>query len=297
MAGFEPIVWTELHLGQGLGEDVRGLATRRTWRVSATPEVALTQAEENNAFYGAVHPRVGNSLRVNNVSFTVDGGGTVVVAQYVPVEYLDPLPNEDTTNDEYIEIDSTFENVDVDIPVFEQVTKSFGEGEAIVEKTVWQRVQNTAGFRYTRTVNRITLNALILSGDTVNNQLNIVRELNTQTNKIHTIDGFRYLFEADGVRRLSKNKYQFTYRWTHDPGVPDTLVYDSSFGPRLGGIGSYAFPHEDLTGPHAGFIIGPYRRLDTAPDATDPEAQPVITFSPAYEEMPLGHLSLPGAGG
>lgn len=287
-------VWNELYFGHGVTDSAQGTGISRVWRVTgSTPQVAKGEPEAPH--FGDEHPD-DSDLVVNNASFLPEGAGTIVRAQYVPREYQDGTPPETNTTDaDYYKIDSTYEDVDIDITVYELVTKSFPVAENAVEtKSIWQPVPNKAAFRYSRVVHRITLNATVSGGAGVVTQLNIAQAVNTQTNKIHQIGGVKYLFKADGVRRVAVDKYQFTYRWVFDPGVKDTLVYDLSASPSMGIIGSYGYPREDLTGQFAGYTIGPYRRLVVAPDGSNPENTPRVVGLPAYEEDLTGWHTLPG---
>lgn len=300
------MAWTELYFGQGANMSSKGLGETRTLRADGiTVDAAIQAAAANGAYVGASHPRYPDSpslpgLVANTVSFVPEGTGVRVQIQYVPREFLDPIPPEDTTAEEWIAIDSTFEDAEVEIPIFQEITKSFGEGDAIVEKTAFETLDNVAKFRYKRSVHRITLNATIQGGGGVLTQMAIGDQLNQQSNKIHTINGVKYLFNPDGVRRISVDEYQFTYRWTFDPGITDTLTYDTPSGdppppssPNLGKIGKNYYPHESDSGDFDGFVIGPFRRLTYGP-GENPEDLPVMKFSPMYEEVPNGHLGLPG---
>jgi len=284
------LTWTEQHFDRGTTESSSGFGRVRGWKVTGDESVVDVVTDDPSApRFGDVHPDY-PLLVVNNVSFLPEGRHVVVRAQYVPIEFQDPTPPENEDDLEFFKIDTTFEDVDIEIPVFELVTKEFPiQGGGTETKDVWQPVRQKATFRYSRTVHRITLNATVAGGAGVITQLNISQAVNEQTNKIHQIGGVKYLFKSDSVRRTKIDNYQFTYRWIYDPGVPNTLEYDLSYSPNMGGIGSYGFPYASSE-----FVVEPYSRLDTAPNASDPTQVPVVVSSPAYMEDLTGYTTLPG---
>jgi hypothetical protein len=107
------------------------------------------------------------------------------------------------------------------------------------------------------------------------------------------------LFRAGGTRRIEKDKYQFNYEWYEDPGIPyllDFIIRDNSgptLGPGVAVVGSEAFPVAGTVGSDL-YVIPPFGRVDTSPDADDPENYPTVEVGAAYEEDPTGYLTLPG---
>ena len=299
------LVWKEQYFDRGLTGSSSGIGRTRGWNVTGGgPDVVAVDGQAPQ--FGDTHPDQ-PGLVVNNVSFLPTGFGTRVIAQYVPKEFQDQTPPENQDDDQWTGIDTTFEDVDVEIPVFQLVTKEFpttGGGTQTLD--VWQPVEQKATFRYARIVHRVTLNAMVAGGGGIVTALNIAQAVHEQTNKLHTIAGKKYLFTAERSRRTKINLYPHTYRWAFDPGIPNTIEFDTSAGPNLMLIGSLGFPYANPNASGApaefthptnpnGYIIPPYYRMDTAPDGTDPTQPPVIKFSKAYLEDPAGYLTLPGA--
>lgn len=297
------LVWKEQYFDRGVSDSSSGVGRTRGWIVSgdsASPDVVAADTNPAAPYFGKVHedyPR----LVVNNVSYLPQGRHTVVRASYVPEEFQDPIPPELDTGLDFFKIDTTFEDVDVDIPVFQLVTmKTTDAAGGVISQDVWKPVSQKATFRYARIVHRVTLNATIAGGAGIVTQLGISQAITEETNKIHQIGGVKYLFKSDSVRRTKIDEYQFTYRWISDPGIPNTLNFDMMASPNIALIGSYGFPVANLNDfPHPnnlnGYVIPPFHRLDTAPDRTDPTNVPVVTISPSYIENLNGYLDLPGA--
>lgn len=283
-----PLTWTEQYFDRGVSDSSSGVGRTRGWKVPlSTPDIAA--ADVGAPKFDDVHPDDPN-LVVSSVSFLPQGRHTVVRATYTLREFQDPTPPENEEGEDFYRLDATFEDVDVEIPIFQLVTKEFPVSEGMTQtKMVWQPVQQKAIFRHSRVVHRMTLNATVVSGAGVVAQLALSQSINEQTNKIHEIAGVKYLFKPDGLRRVSVDQYQVTYRWIFDPGVPNTLDFDASASPNMGIIGSYGFPFADDN-----FIIKPYSRLDTSPDGNDPTQAPVVKSSPAYVEDLDGYQTLLG---
>lgn len=289
---------SELYFPQQIDEGAGGESRVRGWYVDATPEEA--QASPGAPSVGESHPSV-TGLVVQNVSFVPQGVGTSVRASYVPTEFSGGPPPENIQDDDYVSIDSTFEDVEVDIPVYQVVVKLLSNGQGIqpILQTTYQPVENKARFFYTRAVHRVTLNVGMMVSATVPAQIQLVQNITDQANKIHTIGGTDLLFKPDNIRRFNAEKRQFTYRWVSDPGVPNTLapfeevLSNPAGNGQLGRIGSYLFPHADND-----FIIPPFNRLDTAPGEVDgsqsPNVAPVVRVNENHERDAQGYLSLPG---
>lgn len=291
--------WTELYFERGITENASGNGFTRGWSVvGSAPDVARTEPEAPHR--NDPHPD-DPLMVINTVTFSPTGYGTQVLAQYVPVEFLDPTPPEDTTGLDWTKIDTDHEDEDIDIPVFELVTKQFPTaGGGTEEKKVWKRKDNAVPFRKSVVVHRLTVNATVSSGLGVAAQFALTDLIKDQHNKIHTINGRKMLFRAGGTRRIEKDKYQFNYEWYEDPGIPyllDFIIRDNDGialnRPGLAIIGSEAFP---VAGPFNGqlYVIPPFGRVDTAPDATDPTKYPKVEVGEAYEEDVDGWQILPG---
>lgn len=283
-------IWIEEHFDRGLTLSAQGTGRTRGFKVvGSVPSVAANEPEAAALSFGTPHPD-DPGLVVNNCAFTPTGYGTEVRANYVPLEYIDQPPPENDTGIDWTNVDSTFEHVDTDIPIFQLVRKNFPTaGGGTEEIQVWQRAQHVKKFRNTRVVYRLTVNAEFTSDGTVNTLFQLTQAISNENNKLHTINGRKYLFNADGARRIDKDNYQFTYRWTSDPGIPNTLIFEDQSSPNIGGIGVYGFPFFN-----ANYIIPPFFSLDAAPTDGDPTQAPTVVFSPIYLENPNGHLTLPG---
>lgn len=301
-------VASEYHYGRGVTVGAGGDSRTREWRITGTtPDVAKVDA----GVPGRLDPHPADpSLLLDTIAFSPTGYGTLVRANYVPQAYTGSPPPENTQELEYISIDTTFESVDVDIPVFQLVNQRTILGPSLtpIQIPVYIPVARAATFRYAKTVHRIRLNATVGSGQDVSGQLNLTNVIAQQTNKIHQISGRRYLFVCDSISRLEIDKYAFTYRWIQDPGIPNTLSFDevitpdaaSSAGAGLGRIGTYVYPLAQAPeGQGSGQIIKPYERIDVMPaqigGTEDPSLPPVVRSSPLYEEDFSGFLTLPGA--
>ena len=281
-----------------------GMSDSVVWVADATPvDVSLRGGlHAIGAVRGDSHPDFLN-LVANSVQSIPTGHGCEISIQYVALEQYDiDIDNPNEPN--FIDIDTTFFSASVDIPVFQAVIKTFGTLEP---DQYYQRVDNVVSFQYKKSVNRIVLNADVSSDGTVTNQLAIVQRLNEQNNKLHKIGNIWYLFEVDGVERLSKDNYQFTYRWTYDPGVPNTLnlPLEGQFAIQ----GSYLYPIAWQPGDPASqfvhdntqsWIIVPHHRTDVAVPSGNPTARPLVNLAPQYLVGSApggngnGYLLLPG---
>lgn len=298
---------SEYHYGRGVSQVAAGDTRTREWRIKgATPDAAKADAGAPQRL--EPHPD-DSSLVLDSVSFFPTGYGTQVRANYVPQTYTGSPPPENINAADYIAISTTFESVDVDIPVYQLVNQRtiIGLNNIPIQIPVYIPVGRVASFRYARPVHRITLNATVSSGADVTSQLNLTSVIASQTNKIHQIGGRRYLFTSDGIDRLEIDKYQFRYRWIEDFGVPNTLAFDdqitpdatSSPGAGLGRIGTYVYPLAIAPGGgDDGTLIEPFSRIDVMPakigQNEDPSLAPVVRSSPLYREDLTGYLTLPG---
>lgn len=295
--------WKEQHFkGNSLTLTAQGITATRVFNVDATPEGALLELVGQGLNRGQPHPRFSTALFVANTNIIPTAFGCEVTANYTAAEFIG-FPAEDIAAPEFIDIDTTFSNASVTLPVYQEAVKTFD----IVSLFVYQRVQNVASFEYGQTVSRVTINAEVPSAAGVDQQLLLTQFINQQTNKLHEINGTWYLFNADGIRRLEKDKYQFTYRWTYDPGIPSTFGNNYEQGSNFIKEGSYLYPiGYKASGDESGadtdlipdltidYIIPPYHRLDVADAAGDPTQIPLLRARPLYLKQSDGWQDLPG---
>ncbi len=299
------ITLTRLHFeGNTPSFTSSGLTDTIVWEVNATPVYVVLQnvVSAVGAVRGELHPDF-SDLIVNTVSVVATGHGSKVTVAYGSQSTFD-LDQPEPEAEGYIDIDTTFGNEDIEIPIYQKVTKTFGD---LISMDVFQRVSNSVGFRFTKSVNRVVLNADIATDGSVTTQLDIAKYLNEQNNKLHKIGGVWYLFEVDGVRPIGKTRYQFTYRWTYDPGVPNTLnlPLDDQFAVQ----GSYLYPiawqpgddaNEFIPDTTKSWIVVPHHRTDVATATGDPTQLPLVNLAPQYLVGSApggngnGYLLLPG---
>ena len=290
----------ERYFDRTVGEDNAGDTRRRGFSVvGSTPDVA--KADPGRPLVGDPHPDDA-ALVIQTVSFSPTGYGALVIAQYGLSEFSGGPPPENVQDDAYFTIDTSFEDVNVDIPVFQQVTKlmftASGTGPPS-EQTVYQPVE-TRTFRYTRSTHRVTLNVDAILAATVPAQLAFVEQIMQQANKIHRINGRDLLFKPDNARRFTPEKRQFTYRWISDPGIPNTLTFEETVNPtrgsasaQFGRIGSILYPFTTVGGDE--FILPPFSRLQTGPvEDDDPTQVPVLYYTDNHKRANNGYLTLPG---
>jgi len=294
---------SELYFERRVSVTAAGEPRTRAWAIQGfTPDA--TKADPGAPQRLDPHPD-DSGLVLDSIAFTPTGYGTQVSANYVPSQYTGGPPPPIDNAPGYIAIDTTFENVDVQIPVYTRVRMTMGD----IPTIPYVPVSNLATFRYSQTVHRITLNATVSSGPSVLTQLNLASSITSQTNKIHTIGGVKYRFVCDRIERQSEDQYGFIYRWIQDPGVVNTLVFEeqitpgtgSTQGAGIGRIGSYFFPQAVAPGGgNPGFIIEPFKRIDIAPaklfddEDANPQIPPVVVSSPSFVEDANGWQTLPG---
>ena len=297
---------TRLHFegnSPSIGAD--GLSDTIVWAVDSTPVNVLLS--DLLTVLGAerfvAHPDYAGIV-VNTVSVVPDGYGCKITVSYTVPEHVD-TEVDDTAAEGYYDIDTTFQDESVTLPIYQKVTKTFGEE---VVQDVYQRVQDVSAYGYKKSVNRIVLNAEVPSDAGVTTQLGLVQYLNEHNNKLHKINGDWYLFEVDGVRRMSPEVYQFTYRWTYDPGIPFTLNnmnIEGQFAIR----GSYHYPLSWVVGDtefaefvpdtSENWMVLPHHRLDVSTSGV-PTDVPLVDASPKYLVGSTpggdgdGYLLLPG---
>jgi len=283
-------IWVEQHFGRSLTETGQGLGIARLWHVvGSTPQVARGEPEAPH--YLDVHPD-NTGLVVSSVAFDAAGFGAIVRASYTPVEFLPPVPPEDTTNIDWIKIDVSSKTQTVDLPLFQIVKKNFPiVGGGVEEKLIFRPIDRVKSYEYTNAVYRVTVNAIVTGGSNFDSIVAATSVIEEQVNKIHVIAGKDYLFASEGSRRIEEDMYQFVYKWTSDKGVPNTFEFDLFSGPNLGVLGSVVYPHANNE-----YIIPPFKMLDTSPAADDPTLPPLVFISDRYVRDDNGYTTLPGIG-
>jgi hypothetical protein len=241
------------------------------------------------------------SLVAESVSYLPNAAGTIVRANYVEPEYLPGGPAINTDGADFSDIDVTTEYIDALIPVFRKVATTI-DGTA---KNLYKAVDKVVPFRYSRSVYRVTLNFNAqLIGSPIGNLMAVGDLIARQNNKIHSIPYTgggtkKLLFESKGTKPISATKYQATYKWSEDPGIPNTYVGGEYIGAsegsgRLREVGAELVA---MSG-NADFIRRPFMRLETAVaslDGTeDPTKIPAVFEVEEFEEEPNGWLQLPG---
>lgn len=255
--------------------------------------VDAARANANIPKYRDPHPdRPG--LLVQAVNATPRGSGSLVTVSYVPAAYVGgSVPPVNQYADGFVGIDTSFEDTTVDIPLFERNKVTFGEGDAAVEKQVYQRRDDVMPYGYSRSVIRVPISITLTTSGNFNVAVAVGSVISAQINKLHTINGKTYLFKPEGLSQRGSNEFVGTYRWYSDPGVPNVLSVP--FGgvqpaPNLvwgpGFTTLYPFFDED-------FIIPPFNGVRIDGDE-DPEQAPHVTFFDRFLSEPNGWQTLPG---
>ena len=288
----EPYVWKELDDGRSIVIDKKGDNPTRAWYIAGAG-VDAARADTNPAKPERGKPHPDNAgLVVDAVAYRRMLLGTRCEARYIPSEFLD-RPVEPGDDDEFFQISPYYERVTRKLPIIEMVRKSFRDSQT-PDALVWDYVDDVAEFEYDRLAFTIEVNADIASTPQVDTMLNLMVGLRSELGKIHTIGGIDYQFSIEDAERLSVDKYKFVYKWTNDPGIPNTLVYNAQAGPNWALIGGYGYGFTDTD-----YIIPPFSRFDTGPvigsdGFPDPSQPPEVVISPIALTNPNGHLSLPG---
>lgn len=238
------------------------------------------------------HPDFPNMV-ARTIGAASEGSGSVVTVSYSPSEYAGgSVPPINQYGEGFIGTDSTFEDVTVDIPLFERVEHVFDEAGAAVSKNVFQRVDGVLPFQYSRTVYRIPIAVTINIGGSFATAMAVAQLIALQTNKIHTIFGRKLLFKPEGLSQRGEGEFKVTYRWYDDPGVVNELgtIPSPSAGPNLRFFpdSTEIYPFFDST-----HILPPFKGLRISGNE-DPEQPPSVTFFNKYKEEPNGWQTLPG---
>lgn len=222
------------------------------------------------------------------------GADSLVTVSYSPEAYVGgTVPPVNQYAEGFVGVDTTFEDTTVDIPLFERNKVTFGEGDAAVEKLVYQRRDDVMPYGYSRSVIRVPISITLTTSGNFNVAVALGSVISAQINKLHTINGKTYLFKPEGLTQRGSNEFVGTYRWYSDPGVPNVLSVP--FGgvqpaPNLiwgrGLTTLYPFFDED-------FIIPPFNGVRIDGDQ-DPEQAPHVTFFERFEREPNGWQTLPG---
>jgi hypothetical protein len=244
--------------------------------------------------YGNAHPDYPDLL-ARTIGAQAEGGGSVVTVSYAPAQYVGgSVPPVNQYAEGFIGVDSTFEDVTVDIPLFELVEHVFDEAGAAVTKNVYQRIDDVLSFQYSRLVHRIPISVSTINvGGSFGTAINVAQLVGSQINKIHTIFGRKLLFKPEGISQRGDGEFKVTYRWYEDPGVPNTI--QTPFG------GVFAAPNllwdENVTTLYPvfddDFILPGFKGLRIIGDA-DPEQPPKVVYFDKYEEDANGWQNLPG---
>lgn len=277
-----------LHLeGNSPAFDASGVSDSIVWVVNTTPVdmILSSKLATLGAIRGVVHPDI-PAIVVNSTKIIPTGHGCKITVEYRLPEFLDTTVENDQDLG-WWDMDATFEGVSLDIPVFQKVTKTFSSVGP--PAPIFQPVERIKKFQYKRVVNRITINAEIPALINIESQFALTEYINQQNNKLHKIGGRWYVFEADGLRRLSEGLWQFTYRWSSDPGVPNTLdlpiegdfavneteYYPLSWKPGDGGFSEF------VPDPQESWIKLPHHRLDTGM-SDSPSTPPAVAVAPQF---------------
>ena len=251
--------------------------------------------------YKEAHPDF-SGLVVRDINTSWQGCDTHVVVTYVPSQYVGVnIPPVDQFAEDFIGIDITFDDVTVDIPLYQQTKIKIGQPPTVIEKDVWQRRQDVMPYQYSRSIVRIDM---ALELDTASN-FGITTALSdlieAQINKIHRLpNGRDYLFKPEGMDQRGEKAFNITYRWYSDPGVPNTLLEHfgtniilppiNQPGGLIGLIGGTAYPFFDEN-----FLIPPFNGVRIDGDKEDAEAPPKVTFFERFDRSMLtGWATLPG---
>jgi len=239
------------------------------------------------------HPDFPDML-VRSIGTAPEGDGAIVTVNYSPSAYAGgSVPPVNQFAEGFIGVDSTFEDVTVDIPLFERVEHVFDEAGAAISKQVFQRVPDVVPFQYSRVVYRIPLAITTINiAGSFGTAMGVAQLIGSQINKVHTIFGRKLLFKPEGLAQRGEGEFKVTYRWIDDPGVINRIgeIPSPSAGPNLRFFpdSTEIYPFFDSTN-----ILPPFKGLRISGNE-DPEQPPSVTFFDKYQEEPLGWQTLPG---
>lgn len=166
-----------------------------------------------------------------------------------------------------------------------------------------------------RVENVVSVITLQLTVQATSNGISNLAAIQAQTNKIHQINGAKYLFQGGGVSKYSTDRYAFDYAWLVDSGTP-AMPKPSSGNLTAGGLRFPERPDNPQTAlapllldenpDTPGAIRDPYHVLQYYPNNGTPAtvgsvvAKPIGTvahlLNPNYAEDLTGWQNLPGIG-
>lgn len=263
--------------------------TRGIYVEGLHPEVAILVP--NLPQYRDGHPEDADLL-VRNITPSVYGNGALVQYTYaVAATVGGSIPPVNTYEEGFIGKDVSFEYADIDVPLFKRGGLTTTDAEGLpISLIVFEDYERGISFRKRMPYYSISLGLELAESATLQDVFAITDSIVAQTDKIHTIDGRRLLFACDGIDQQGATTFNVSYRWTEDPGIPNTLapLFEEQVSSNLGRIGTVIYPYADAT-----YMIPPFQgvRIDGAIDPTDP---PAVTYFELYKEDPDGWLSLPG---
>lgn len=267
-----------------------GVATwSRAWNVEGLgPDVAVQVPAIPN--YRDPHPSDSNMI-VRSINATPRGAGSLIEVSYAPAPYVGGSgPGINEFSEGFIGTDVSFDNEDVELPLFRVVDMVFGEGDSAVEKTVFEAIPDVVPFRRPVPYYRVTVALTLTDPATFTDALALGDVIAAQVGNIHTIGGRDLVFSCEGIDQNDVNEYKIAYRWTQDKGVANTLANDfgPSAGPNLRYLESTVYPvfNDD-------FLIPPYKGLRIDGNV-DPEQAPTVTFFDRFKREPNGWQNLPG---
>lgn len=288
-----PFVWNEVRDGRSVLVDTKGDQKTRAWYIpGASPDPARVDTNPARPERGDEHPDF-PGLVANSISYAHYLAGTRCEATYIPAELLQDEQENDTDID-FFDGDGHTVHIKREIPVIEYVKQSMTDSSS-PDQYIWRPVDPKliAPFEYTAIEFSTEIIAQITSTPHLDQMLLILDRLREEDGKIHRINGVDYSFGTEGTERVSKDKYRLVYTWRSDPGLPNTLAYNTQISPNWAWIGGYGYGFYDNE-----FIIPPFSRIDTGPALTggvpDPTIPPVLVASPTKIRNDDGWQTLPG---
>jgi hypothetical protein len=268
-----------------------GIPTRtRGFRVEGlVPETAVLVP--NLPRYGEAHPD-DSTLAVKDITPNVWGTDSLVQVTYVQLQLLGgdrPAVNEYA--EDFIGTDVSFDYDNVDIPLFKRGGLTTTDADGLpISRLVYQDYDRAIPYRKRMPYYSVSVSIELEQYATILDAFTVTDVVVAQTDKIHTIGGKRLLFACDGITQRSATQFKFSYRWTDDKGVPNTLAnkFEDNPGDNLGRIGTVVYPFAD-----ADFTIPPFQgvRIDGNIDPFNP---PSVTYFERFNEEPNGWQQLPG---
>lgn len=242
--------------------------------------------------HGEVHPD-NNQLFARDIIASGMGQHSLVTVKYVEAPFINySIPPVNQYEESFVGVDTTFEDRQVDIPLFQQTKVVLSTSAGVDEKLIWQRRKDVLPLQYTTPILRMDVSFTASTQGSFNIAVAIASVINAQNDKIHTINGRDYRFKCEGVNQRGEGEYKATYRWYEDLGVPNKLPAGGGqvFGsPYIRLVGNTLYPvySEEL-------ILPPFSAVRIDANADSPELEPIVSFFELYEREPQGYLTLPG---